>query len=310
MAWLTQLNKPWLHFLLLGIVFFKLQSVILPEPKTVIGPLEGARLEALQQQWFTLTGQLPSPKQTAKLIADELDRDVLFQRALELNLHLRDSIVYDQLLRDMRFLGLAKGKTDDALFQQALAMRLHLSDEIVKRRLIQHMQQRLLIDNPPPMPSQTQIAEKFAISKQQYRRPPRYSIEHLFFNAEREAEVETVIAEIQRQRLDAKAARHLSSPFISGNKFVLQTPDQLAKYFGSGFVYELERADPVVGQWLGPIRSSYGLHYVWVTAIEPGRDARLDEVISQLRSDLEATARSQALQHAIAALRKDYEVRL
>jgi hypothetical protein len=52
------------------------------------------------------------------------------------------------------------------------------------------------------------------------------------------------------------------------------------------------------------------LHYVWVTALEPARDAQLEEVERQLRRDLESRARSQALQSATASLRADYTVRL
>lgn len=305
---LTRLNKPWLHFLVLGLVFYKLQGAMFPVPKTVIGPLKETRLEALQMQWFTRVGQQPSPSQKVKMIADELDRDLLFQRALELELHLYDKTVYQQLIRDMRFLGMAEEKTEDELFQQALAMRLHLGDEVVKRRLIQEMQQRLLADNPPDEATLDQIQAEFSARSEQFRLPARFSIAHIFFNQERESQVKSAIATIQQQVLDAKTARYLSSPFMSGYEFRGQTPEQLVRYFGAQFVSELAKAAPVAGQWIGPIRSIYGLHFVWITAIEPGRDAQFEEVETQVRRDLAAKARAQALQHAIDSLRAEYEV--
>jgi hypothetical protein len=305
---LTRLNKPWLHFLVLGLVFYKLQGAMFPVPKTVIGPLKEARLEALQQQWLTRVGQPPSPSQNAKMVADELDRDLLFQRALDLELHLYDKVVYQQLIRDMRFLGMAEGKTEDELFQQALAMRLHLGDEVVKRRLIQEMQQRLLFANPAVMPTKTEILAEFTARKIEFRHPARYSIEHIFFNRDREAEAKSVIATIQQQQLDTKSARRFSSPFMSGYEFHGQTPDQLARHFGVQFVSTLAKAGSVADQWMGPIRSIYGLHYIWVTAIEPGRAAQFKEVEPQVRRDLEARASKQALKNSIAALRAEYEV--
>jgi hypothetical protein len=305
---LACLNKPWLHFLVLGIVLYKLQGAMFPEPKTVIGPLEETRLEALQLQWFTRVGQQPSPSQKVKMITDELDRDLLFQRALELELHLYDKTVYQQLIRDMRFLGMAEEKTEDELFQQALAMRLHLGDEVVKRRLIQEMQRRLLFANPAVMPTKAQVLAEFSARKNQFRLPARYSIEHIFFNLDREAEVQSVIATIQQQQIDAGSAKRFSSPFMSGYKFHQQTPDQLVRLFGVQFVSTLINAGPIVGQPIGPIRSIYGMHYVWVTAIEPGRDAQLKEVEPQVRRDLEAKASKLALKNAIAALRAKYEV--
>jgi hypothetical protein len=305
---LARLNKQWLHFLVLGIVLYKLQGAMFPEPKTVIGPLEETRLEALQLQWFTRVGQQPSPSQKIKMITDELDRDLLFQRALDLELHLYDKTVYQQLIRDMRFLGMAEEKTEDELFQQAVAMRLHLGDEVVKRRLIQEMQRRLLFANPAVMPTKAQVLAEFSARKNQFRLPARYSIEHIFFNLDREAEVQSVIATIQQQQIDAGSAKRFSSPFMSGYKFHQQTPDQLVRLFGVQFVSTLINAGPIVGQPIGPIRSIYGMHYVWVTAIEPGRDAQLEEVEPQVRRDLEAKASKLALKNSITELRSKYEV--
>lgn len=310
MTWFFKLNKSWLHFLVLGIVFYQIQVAMFPQPKTVIGPLGEVRLEALQQQWFTRVGQLPSAKQTAKMLADELDRDLLFQRALELDIHLHDKIVYQQLLRDMRFLDMAQGKSNAQLFQEALDMRLHLNDEVIKRRLIEEMQQRLLLANPPTMPTHAQITTEFIARKGQFRLASRYSIEHIFFSFDREAEVKSVITTIQQQHLDAKSARRLSSPFMSGYEFQHQTPKELAKNFGAAFVLNLRKAKPIAGQWMGPIDSIYGLHCVWIEAIEPERDAQLAEVEKQLRRDLGSRARAQALQSAIESLRSEYEIKL
>lgn len=305
----ARLNRPWLHFLIIGVVFYQVQAIVFPEPKTVIGPLSESVHNALQQQWLTRFGNLPTAKQKTKMIADELDRDLLFQRALELHLHLHDSIVFDQLIRNMRFLDADTKKTSTELFQVALDMRLHLGDEVVKRRLIEKMKQRLLTINPPIEVTETQIAAEFIARKHEFYRSPRYSFAHVFISSEREAELKSVIKTIQDQRLTARTARYLSSPFMSGYEFQAQTAEQLTRNFGVLFISDLAKLGPVVGQWYGPIRSSFGWHYLWISAIEQGRDARLDEVTRQLRYGLEVSARERALQTAMAALRSEYEVR-
>jgi hypothetical protein len=309
MRWVAKLNKPWVHFIVLGSVLYLLQGAVFPDPKTVIGPLSEARMSALHQQWYTNTGRQPSPQQKARMIARELDRDLLLQRALELDFQLNDTIVYQRLIRNMKFLQLAEGKSDAELFSNALEMGLHLDDEVVKRRLIQKMEQRLLADNPPAKTSAAQIASEFANRFEELRRPPLYSIEHLYFTGEREAEIEPAIATIKRQKLDIKAARYLSSPYVQGHQFTRQTPDQLAQNFGKSFVLSLEQATPTAQQWLGPLRSTFGLHYVWISALEPASDAQLEEVEQQLRGDLEHAAQVQALKCATASLRADYDVK-
>jgi hypothetical protein len=48
---------------------------------------------------------------------------------------------------------------------------------------------------------------------------------------------------------------------------------------------------------------------VWINAVEPGREAALDEVRSQLQRDLEARAKETALRDSITAMRQNYEIR-
>lgn len=309
MTFLSRLNRPWLHFIVLGSLLFYLQARYLPQPKPTIGPLSMARSDALQQQWIASIGRPPGAEQLALMVEAELDRDMLFQRALELELHLYDTVVYQRLLLNMRFLQLGEGKSDDELYQMALAMRLHLGDEVIKRRLIQVMEQLLLASNPPPAITAAGMAAEFEQRSEELHRPPRYSIEHVYFNSEREAEAEAVIAKIQQDTLTPEQARQLSSPFLPGYQFTAQTPDQLARHFGTAFVENLQQLDPQPGHWVGPVRSTYGLHYVWIAALEPARAATLDEVRLQLQRDLESRATADALRKSIAALRQHYEIR-
>lgn len=310
MNFLARLNRPWIHFIVLGSLLFYLQGVFFPAPKPVIGPLNESRLEALQQQWFASTGRMPTDEQRARMVAAELDRDMLFQRAIALDLHLHDTVVYQRLLRNMRFLKLGEGRTDLELYEMALDMRLHLGDEVVKRRLIQVMEQLLLAANPPRQPTEQDLAAEFEERKEELRRPPRYSIEHIYFNRERETEIDAVIATITEQGLNPTQARELSSPFLPGYQFRRQTPDQLARHFGASFVKNLQQSNPSAGNWVGPVRSTYGLHYVWVDEMEADRDATLDEVRLQLLRDLESRAKSLALRDSVDAMREHYEVKL
>ncbi|MDG2270974.1 MAG: peptidylprolyl isomerase [Halioglobus sp.] len=309
MSFFARLNRPWVHFVVLGSILFYLQGVVFPEPKPVIGPLSDTRLEALQQQWFNSVGRLPTAGQKARMVEAELDRDMLFQRAIELDLHLYDTVVYQRLLLNMRFLQMSEEKTDQELYEAALEMRLHLGDEVIKRRMIQVMEQLLLAANPPRTPTEEDIVVEFDQRVDELRRPERYSIEHIYFNREREGEADAVIAKINEQDLTPKQARELSSPFLPGYQFTRQTPDQLARHFGASFVQNLQQTNPQPEHWVGPVRSTYGLHYVWVSDVEASRDATVDEVRVQLERDLESRAKDTALRNSINAMRENYEIR-
>jgi len=309
MRFLTWLKRPWLHFIVLGCLLFYLRGVFFPEPKPIVGPLNEARIETLIQQWFSSTGRIPTDDQRARMITAELDRDMLFQRALDLDLHLIDSVVYQRLLRNMRFLRMGEGSADQELYEMALEMRLHLGDEVVKRRMIQVMEQLLLAANPPSPISENALQQEFEERREELRRPPRYSIEHIYFNRERESEIDAAMAAIAAEKLDATAARRLSSPFLPGYQFTRQTPDQLARHFGASFVKNLQDTNPQAGQWHGPVRSTYGQHYVWVSEVEPARAANLEEVRALLLRDLESREKNTALRKSVDSLRENYEVR-
>jgi parvulin-like peptidyl-prolyl isomerase len=309
MRLLARLNRPWVHFIVLGSLLFYLQGVFFPAPKPVVGPLSAARMDALQQQWVASVGRPPTSAQLASMVEAELDRDMLFQRAIALKLHLYDTVVYQRLLLNMRFLQQGEGMTDDELYQKALDMRLHLGDEVIKRRMVQVMEQLLLAANPPHAPTEAEIAAEFEQRREELRRPPRYSIEHLYFNREHEADAEAVIAKIKEQHLTPAQAREFSSPFLPGYRFTAQTPDQLARHFGAFFVENLQQSNPQAGMWVGPVRSTYGLHYVWVEAVEPAREATLDEVRTQLLRDQESRAKDVALRDSINAMREQFEIR-
>ena len=198
--------------------------------------------------------------------------------------------------------------TEEERYQQALEMRLHLGDEVIKRRMVQVMEQLLLAGNPPAEPTEDMIASAFEARRDELRRPARYSIEHLYFSRDREQEIAGVIAQIESEGLSVEQARSLGSPFLPGYRFQRQSPEQLARHFGAAFVKNFEGAGPQADSWIGPVRSTYGQHYVWVDAIEPSRDASLEEVRVQLVRDLESQARREALQASIDELRVNYEV--
>ena len=132
---------------------------------------------------------------------------MLFKLALELDFHFYDGIISQRLIRNMEFLQLAEDESEASLFDQALERRLHLNDEVVKRRLIQVMEKQLLADNPTLKLSEEEVAAAFENRKEDLRRPPLYSIEHVFCSQKSESKVAATIATITEQKLDLLSAR-------------------------------------------------------------------------------------------------------
>lgn len=307
------MGKPWLHFVLLGAILYQLQSAFFPEPLPVIGPLSDARVSAIKKEWQLTTGAPPGPDQTQKLIALELDQDMLMHQALELGFHLTDGIVFQRLVLDMKFLQLAEGESDTELFAQALQMGLHLDDEVVKRRLIQLAEQYLLASYPPKPLTQEVLRSEYERRRETLIQPAVYSFQHLFFGPGREDDLSQVIAQISTSDLSFSAAKSLGSPFIQGHQFEHQNAQRLSYVFGQAFTENLEQAMSKVdfsgAGWIGPVQSTFGWHYIYLTGYQPAAAARFEDVEKRLRDGLEYRARGEALEAAMADLRASYEIR-
>ena len=311
---LVLLGRPGLHFVCLGVVFFFLQGALSPQVKPTVGPLTEAEIAALSLQWQQGAGRAIGPEQLQAAINAELDRKMLLDYALAQNLHLTDGVIYQRLIRNMQFLQLGQDDSEAELFQQAIEMELHLDDEVVKRRLVQIAEHQLLIRNPPRKPTPQAVRAAFQERQEALRLPSRFSFEHVFFPPSRAVEMsrEGVFDELSSSSIDR--VRPLGAPFLQGSRFDAQTPDQLERNFGAEFVENLvalhrttDAEDPGSDKvWLGPLRSPYGLHWVWLTDFDAGRLPEFAEVEAKLVRDLEYVALKEALNCSIAALRRDY----
>lgn len=286
----------------------QLQGMISPTPKTTIGPISEQRVQSLNDQWLASVGRSPSPEQKKSLIENELERDLLFQRALDEGLHHRDGVVYQRLLRNMDFLELADDQSDKVLYRQAIRMRLHLGDEVIKRRLIQRMQQRLLAANRPLPPNEAAVLRAFNDRQADLRKPALYSIQHIYFPRDRREDGLAFESLVDWTTLDANQALQYGFPFLSGYRFVDLTLAQLARQFGTQFVEQLRADSMTQHAWTGPLESAFGTHYVWLDNFQPERDATLSEVRQSLINDLQKQANIAALKTAIEQLRTSYEM--
>ena len=302
-------SKPWLHFVLLGIILNDISGRIFPPSAPVIGPLSTERISTLQRQWMDVTRTVPTPLQLKSMIKSELDRDMMFHFALSKELHLHDPVVYQRLLRNMSFLDLSRGKPKEQVYKEAIDMRMHLGDEVIKRRMIQVVEQILVARNPPDPPSEKQISETFDGRKKEFQRPNKYTLQHLYFPQRKSSNLSSAMNVIKTENMTPEEARKLSFPFLPGYKFVRQSGEQLSRRFGYEFTKNLQALDLSPNKWFGPIGSTYGQHLVWIDEIELARDAVLSEVRSELVRDLERNAYKAALAAELDKLRMKYEYR-
>ena len=302
------LKRPWLQFALLGALLFLISGQLFPEPKPVLGPPNAERLAAMAANYARFARSEPSAELQARFVDAELRDELLFREALRRDLQHQDAAVEQRIIRNMRFLNAQTDASDEELIRQGYALRLHLSDEVIRRRLVQVMKRIIVATTPSSAPTAEEVQARYDQDLLGWQEPARFSLSHVFLPPDRADEMANVVARVADERLTADEARILGAPFLPGYQFKRQSVDQLTRVFGAVFAEELEQLEPAPGSWVGPVSSTFGLHYVYVADWEPPRTLSVDEVSERIVRDLEREAEEERIAEWVASAMAMYQV--
>ena len=263
----------------------------------------------MSDNFFELTRRRPNEAEWASLIDRELREELLFREAVGHQLHLRDSAVAQRLILNMRFLDSDTSLSDSELVQQGLALRMHLTDEVIRRRLVQVMERLLAASASIAPPTESVLLERWEANQDEYVVPERYSFAQVFLPSERAAEREEIGSVISQGDLSAVEARQLGGPFLAGFEFDTRSIAQLQRQFGTQFVAAFVASEKRTDSWVGPLASTYGLHWLYIRDVTPERLRPLDEVRVKIERSWRAEQESAAVDTAVARLMAKYEVR-
>ena len=302
------LKKPWLHFLVLGLFLLMAGRWAFPVPKPVLGPPNAARLQAMTENYRQFSRDEVSPEVLSRFVDAELRDELLFREALQRGLQYRDAAIEQRIIRNMRFLDAATQADDATLVEQGYALRLPLTDEVIRRRLVQIMERLIVATARSAPPTLGEIAARYQRDIASWLEPPLYSFSHVFLSAERADEMPGLIAAVEADQMNNEQARALGAPFLSGYDFSLQSADQMTRVFGAVFAEQLTVLDPAPGNWIGPIASAFGQHYVFIAAVQPERTMPLEEASQKIEGALVREAEERAVEEWVDNAFVGYEV--
>ena len=302
------LKKPWLHFLVLGLCLFMAGRWAFPVPKPVLGPPNKARLQAMIENYGQFSRDEISPALLSRFVDAELRDELLFREALQRDLQYRDAAIEQRIIRNMRFLDADTQADDATLVEQGYALRLPLTDEVIRRRLVQIMERLIVASARIAPPTSDEIAARYQRDISIWLEPPLYSFSHVFLSVERVGEMPDLIAKVEADEMSSEQARALGAPFLSGYDFKLQSAEQMSRVFGAVFAEQLTALDPVPGDWVGPITSAFGQHYVFIAAVQPERTMPLEEVSLKIEGALMREAEERAVDDWVSNAFIGYEV--
>lgn len=177
--------------------------------------------------------------------------------------------------------------TQEILFREAVALGLDRDDEVVKRRLAQKMDFLATDVASLQEPTDAELKAWFDKNSETFALPAHATFRHLYFSMDRHGKetkevAAAALALVEGKSPDSSEVAAIGDPFMFQNHYGDATPDQMSKEFGPEFSNELFQLTP--GKWVGPVKSGYGWHLVWIDAIEPGRIPIYAEVMPNVKA--------------------------
>jgi len=208
-----------------------------------------------------------------------------------------------------------KGLIDDYVREEmatreARSMGLDREDTVIRRRLRQKLE--FLVEDAAEAvpPSDAELQTWLDAHPQDYRRDPEVAFRQVFLSPDRrgdkvEADAQKLLRHLESLGPRADVERLGDSIMLPG-EFELAPLTVAARMFGNEFASQLVELDS--GSWLGPIRSGYGLHLVFVRERIEGREPELDDVRDAVARDLLTSRRKEQLETMYERLLEQYDV--
>ncbi len=238
-------REPLLHFVLIGALLFAVHAFVVPDDEGMDADRAGQTIRITERELSWLARSWSRQWQREPTEADLA------------------AVVVDYLREEL-------------LAREALSLELDRDDLVVRRRLAQKMQ--FLVEDTAAMvePDDAQLRAIFDSGRERFRVPARASFLTVFFSLDRRgerAEADALAA------LDGLGSGGDPGDFGDGSVLPGELRDAEAReiegVFGPELAAFVASAEP--GRWLGPVRSSVGLHLVRVESRTPGRPQTFEE---------------------------------
>ena len=264
------LREPLLHFLLIGMALFLLYGKVAP-PSDDGNQLTVTQsgIAALADQFQATWSRPPTPVELKGLV---------------------DSYVRDEIL-----------------FREGVALGLVKDDPVIKRRVRQKLEVLIEEEGRAGTPSDAELTAYLNKNAATFHMPPVLSFQQVLFDPATYGDtLESALSASIAALNGGATAESQGKPSMLPSQVEKLPLDLVVRDFGEQFGKALETAP--VGQWIGPVRSGFGVHLVYISERKPGYLPALDEARKAVTREWENDQRKAALANNYARLLKEYDV--
>lgn len=188
---------------------------------------------------------------------------------------------------------------EEVMFREALRLGLDRDDSIVRRRLVQKLE--FLVEEVEAETVERQSLEDYYRENiAHYSLPLRYSFSHIYFTDESKS------SEIQLKLEDGDDWRKLGEPSMLNDSYVARSEKEIIAGFGREFAGQLGSLKR--GQWIGPVKSSYGFHLVKLEHLLPEEATPLASIERKVLADYRQSQLDAAKDDYYRGLLQKYQV--
>src|SRR3954467_12610319 len=265
----TLLGEPMLHFLVIGMALFGVYRWV------SAGDSGGLRIvitqgvvDDLVAQHVAARGREPS--------------------TTELN-HLVESYVRDEIL-----------------YREGVRLGLERDDIVVKRRVRQKIEMIAEEDASTRAPTDADLSAYLTANQARFVQPAILTFDQIFIGESTSGPGVVNVVAVTREALrKGGAPEKFGKPTLLPHRMTRTPADLVARDFGASFAAALEKAP--LGEWVGPIVSSFGAHYVRVSDRPPSAVPPLAAVRDHVVREWENERRQRARNDAYTKMRGEYQ---
>jgi hypothetical protein len=195
----------------------------------------------------------------------------------------------------------------EILYREGVRLGLERDDIVVKRRVRQKIEVIAEEDASTRAPTDADLSAYLAANQARFVQPAVFTFEQVFLGHPTSGPGVVRAVTVTRERLRSGTdAETLGRPTLLPYRMTQTPADLVARDFGASFVAALEKVP--VGEWAGPIDSSFGAHYVRVSDRTPAVAPQLAAVRDQVVREWENERRQRARNDAYTRMRGEYQV--
>ena len=196
---------------------------------------------------------------------------------------------------------------DEILYREGARLGLDRDDLVVKRRVRQKIEVMAEEEAATQAPSDADLAAYLLANQARFAQPAVLTFEQVFLGqATSGAEVVKAVSVTREALRRGIGPGELGTPTLLPLRMTRTPADLVARDFGDAFAAALEKLP--LGEWVGPVHSSFGAHYVRVSDRTPAAAAELAAVRDHVVREWENERRVRARAEAYARMRAGYDV--